>query len=89
MFLLNRNELLERLTNHVVEINFTKVSGELRKMRCTLRPDLLPPQIDIEESIQTSDTNLESGRMNVWDVEASDWRSFRIESLLSVLTPAP
>lgn len=83
MYLLNREEFLERLQDHVIEVNFTKVSGEPRKMICTLRADLIPPQQDIEEL--TSDED----RMIVWDVEKDAWRSFRLDSITSVLTPAP
>lgn len=83
MYLLNRTEFLERLQEHIIEVNFTKVSGEPRKMRCTLRADLLPPQEDIEESFTESD------RMIVWDMDKNAWRSFRLDSVTSVLTPAP
>ncbi len=83
MLLLNRAEFLERLTQNIVEVNFTKVSGEPRKMRCTLRADLLPPQQDIERS------NSNESVMNVWDTDKSDWRAFRLDSVTSVLTPAP
>jgi hypothetical protein len=86
MNLLNKTEMLERLVDNVVEVNFTKVSGETRKMRCTLRADLLPPQQDIEES--TTNVSAEE-RMIVWDVDKSAWRSFRLDSITSVLTPAP
>lgn len=86
MILLNRTEMLERLLHNVVEVNFTKVSGEPRKMHCTLQSDLLPPQQDIEEA--TTNRSSED-RMIVWDVDAKGWRSFRLDSLTSVLTPAP
>lgn len=85
MLLLNRTEFLERLIDNVVEVNFTKVSGEPRKMRCTLRNDLIPPQQDIKESTSSSDDH----RMIVWDTDKNAWRSFRIDSVTSVLTPAP
>ena len=86
MNLLNKTEMLERLVDNVVEVNFTKVSGETRKMNCTLRADILPPQQDIEES--TTNTSSDD-RMIVWDVDKSAWRSFRLDSITSVLTPAP
>lgn len=87
MILLNRTELFERLVSNVVEVRFTKVTGEPRVMRCTLQPSFLAGE-DIEDSTDSS-APLDHGRMNVWDVEADDWRSFRIESVTSVLTPAP
>lgn len=92
MSLLNRQELFELLTQGEIEVNFTKVSGAPRKMRCTLQPDLLPPQKDVVDAInRTSELwGLEdSGRMIVLDLDAADWRSFKIESLTYVLIPTP
>jgi len=39
----NRDEILKDLRNYVIEVHFDKVNGDHRVMRCTLRPDLLPP----------------------------------------------
>ena len=84
--LLNRNEFLERLHEHVIEVNFTKVSGEPRKMFCTLRNDLIPPQQDIG---QKTPQRFSEDTMRVYDVEAKGWRSFRLDSVTYVLTPTP
>ena len=39
----NRDEILKDLRSYVIEVHFDKVNGDPRVMRCTLRPDLLPP----------------------------------------------
>ena len=84
MILLNRTEFLERLTENVVEVNFIKAGGEARKMRCTLQSSILPSQENIEESTKSNED-----RMIVWDTDKNAWRSFRLDSVTSVLTPAP
>ena len=38
----DRDTILKDLRQYVIEVHFTKVNGEQRVMRCTLRPDLLP-----------------------------------------------
>lgn len=86
MALLNRSELYERLSQNVVDVHFTKVNGERRVLVCTLDPTR------IEEcpspSADTTPKSEDSGRMNVWDLEKHDWRSFLIENVNAVITPS-
>jgi hypothetical protein len=49
-------------------------------MICTLKPDALPAQVDLEESIPRK-TN--DDVMAVFDVEKQDWRSFRLDSVIN------
>lgn len=75
---MNRDELVNALKNGVVEVNFTKVNGENRIMKSTLKPEYLPPQIDIEEAISKKKND---EVLAVWDTEAAGWRSFRIDKI--------
>lgn len=68
----------QHLKKNVVEVIFTKVNGDDRVMRCTLMPDYLPEQTDIEERAPRKDA------VAVWDLEKGAWRSFRIDSIKSV-----
>jgi hypothetical protein len=68
----------QHLKENVVEIIFTKVNGDDRVMRCTLMPDYLPEQTDIEERVPRKDA------VAVWDLEKGAWRSFRVDSIKSV-----
>jgi len=79
-----RAELYELLHEGVVKVRFTKVNGELRLMKCTLDPAVLPPHetntdlpIDFPKPINE---NLDV--LRVWDVEAEGWRSFRLDSII-------
>lgn len=77
---LELGKLREHLKTHIVNVSFTKKDGTHRDMVCTLKPDSLPPQVDLEESIgrRSSDEVIA-----VFDVAKQDWRSFRIDSVIS------
>lgn len=60
-------------------IVFTKADGNQRRLLCTLQPEFLPPYTkSIPMEILTSE------RLSVWDIENKGWRSFRIDSIISV-----
>ena len=76
-----RDTILNDLREYVIEVTFTKVNGEQRIMRCTLRPELLPPKYaeEITEEKTFQQTNPEV--IAAWDVQAGGWRSFRVDSV--------
>ena len=75
------NDFLKNtLKKHILEVTFTKKDGTERVMKCTLRPDLLPAQTDLEEQVQNRKSNSEV--LAVWDLDAKGWRSFRHDSIL-------
>lgn len=84
MALLNRTELNERLQSNIVEVHFNKVNGDHRVMRATLNPALIPGGIDGDPT----DGPEETGRVNVYDMDKQAWRSFLIERVTTVMTPA-
>jgi hypothetical protein len=81
---INLEHLKTSLTSHLktnfIKVAFTKKDGTHRDMICTLRPDALPAQVDLEESIPRK-TN--DDVMAVFDVEKQDWRSFRLDSVIN------
>ena len=78
----NYIDLLTRLQNGVVTVVFEKVDGSLRTMRCTLQHSYLPEEYrNKPASMLTEQAPL---TMNVWDVDASGWRSFRLSQVKSV-----
>lgn len=74
------NFLKEKLHEGIVNVTFIKKDGTERKMRCTLKADLLPAQTDLEESVQKKAPNPEV--LAVFDVEKDGWRSFRYDSII-------
>ena len=83
--LYERDTILNDLRQNVMQVTFTKVNGENRIMRCTLRRDLLPPDYVIteekkERAFHQENTNV----ISAWDMENKGWRSFRIDSVIYV-----
>lgn len=76
---MNRNEILDQLFDHVVSVDFTKVSGDRRVMKCTLMESIIPPSTsEGPKRIPSEET------ISAWDVENNGWRSFRVDSVNSV-----
>lgn len=80
----DRDYLLEQLSTHVLDVDFVKVDGTHRTMKCTLVNELLPPTpkpvVDTLKSPKVENLNV----ISVWDLESKGWRSFRIDSVKSV-----
>jgi len=74
-----RTSYLNSLYNNICFVDFTKKDGTLRGMRCTLRPDMLPTQTDLEEHTQRKQA---TESIAVWDLEVKGWRSFRTDSVI-------
>lgn len=77
--MVNIDALIASLKAGEVNVTFTKVDGTVRNMRCTLKEDILPAQIDLEETIQKRKVN--DAVLAVWDLDNAGWRSFRKESV--------
>lgn len=71
-----RRSLIALLKKHVCLIVFRKVNGDIRRLKCTLKPSLIPDS----ETIDAGD-NKESIR--AWDIEKNAWRTFRLDGLRS------
>lgn len=72
------------LYNERCQVTFIKRDGTQRVMICTLRPDYLPEQTDLEES-----ANDHPDRVVVFDLEKKAWRSFRFDSVVNFNHLAP
>ena len=75
------NDLVSRLQNSVLTVTFEKVDGTERVMRCTLISQYLPEEHRNKAPMLTETTPT---TISVWDVEASGWRSFRIDNVRNV-----
>lgn len=69
------------LKDNIVEVTFTKVDGEQRVMKCTLKNTLLPDSAYLTEDGRERSRAVPKHVLPVWDVEKKAWRSFRIESV--------
>ena len=82
---MNREYMVEQLHKGVCTVEFTKVNGENRSMRCTLNAQIGDmPETPLNETV-SAPTNTET--VKVWDIDAAGWRSFRVESVSTFSTP--
>jgi hypothetical protein len=75
-----------------ITVTFIKADGTDREMRCTLNPEKLPPApvasgpVDgiVKESRERKKPDEHS--LRVYDLDKSEWRSFRFDRLKKVTT---
>lgn len=85
---MNKYELKQILENGVATVIFTKVDGTEREMKCTLLPEYLPQDVAPGQQLLTEvlpkaeNPNI----LAVWDIESQGWRSFRVDSVKTLLT---
>ncbi len=79
----NKSTLLEMLHKRVVNVKFRKLNGDIRVMRCTLNANLLPPVKNTGGVQEEAEPN--PNLVTVFDLDAADWRSFRLDRILEVL----
>lgn len=80
--MMDRYTLKETLVNGIATVTFEKADGSLREMRCTLQSSYLPPQL-LQEGVTPRKENLDT--LAVWDIDAGGWRSFRMDSIKSIV----
>jgi hypothetical protein len=78
-----KENLVDMLRNNIVTVTFTKVNGDERVMRCTLRSEMIPnaPTQNGELVVEQKQS---SNNVSVWDVDSQGWRSFRVASVRSI-----
>lgn len=75
---MDRNILLEALTNNICTVTFTKVNGETRVMPCTLKDDIVP-KLEHKGTKKPNDTVV-----SVWCTDKKEWRSFRVDNVVDL-----
>lgn len=94
-----KKELLESLRRGEKTVTFQKVDGTKRRMRCT-RSRVLVPESEFRKIAANSGTRLGAEDLptegkslraadnpnivSVWDLDNQAWRSFRVDSVLSL-----
>lgn len=75
-----RDKIEDTLRANVAEVRFTKSDGTERIMKCTLREDLVVPYTKKTDRVKEANQDI----VPVFDVEKNEWRSFRVDSVMSV-----
>ena len=77
-------DLKFQLEQNVLVVDFNKISGDKRVMTCTLREDMKPPATKTDTMSQKKVREMSDAVVNVWDVNAKGWRSFRYDRINAV-----
>ena len=75
-----KNDLSELLRNGKLEVSFIKKDGTGRVMNCSLEEKYLSPMMEDTETVTKDNPDV----LSVWDIDNNGWRSFRINSIVSV-----
>lgn len=74
--------VLQNLRANNVSVRFTKADGSERTMLCTLVESKIPTD-KLPKTEQAVSSTIGSA-VRVFDVEKSEWRSFRFDSVISI-----
>lgn len=77
-----RDKIIAELFNGPVEVVFEKKDGTQRVMHCTLKEDLIPDVPSKKEGVGEPRTYSDTA-IRVWDLDKSDWRAFRVDSVIT------
>lgn len=75
-----REQLTEDLKTSNLTIEFTKVDGTHRVMKCTLQDSIIKPYEKKTDRVKTVVDNV----LSVWDLEKDSWRTVRIDAITQV-----
>lgn len=82
---IDREQLVDRLHQGEVVVDFLKKDGTLRRMRATLAAAALPPQPEPQiREAAPPEGQRDQDLITVWDLERSGWRSFRVSRVVGV-----
>lgn len=83
-----RDVLTTLLLDRELIVEFTKISGEKRIMPCTLSPTLIPIKTDfvltISEQTEKKERKENPNVIKVFCTDKQEWRSFRIDSVITI-----
>ena len=80
---MERNEIVKKLENGVAEVTFTKADGTERVMKATLLSEYVQPLMEGKEVV--IDRPVNEAVIRCVDADKNEWRSFRVDSVKSVL----
>lgn len=75
---MNRQEIVDLLQNKTCLVTFKKKDETERRMLCTLQPNVIP-------IVKGTGVKKTDDVISVFDIEKEDWRSFRVDSVISVV----
>ena len=73
------NDLIKTLQMQVATVTILKLDGDERIMTCTKSLKIIP-----EANHPKTDKKAKEGNVNVWDLNAKGWRSFKYDRIKKV-----
>lgn len=67
------------LQENICLVQFRKIDGSIRDMRCTLQESYLPPAATTGTGTRAVNPNI----VTVFDIDKQEWRSFRKDQVTS------
>lgn len=71
-------------SSSTIMVQFTKVDGTVRNMKCTLNWDLIPEIFKPKTSHVKVSTVSDEESCRVFDITKGEWRSFKYSAILKV-----
>lgn len=82
MIKVHAEQVIQDLREGIVKLSFTKVKdGAVREMTATLRTDMIPEDKMPKTGLESPKEGLSAVRC--FDLDLLEWRSFRLDSLLT------
>lgn len=78
-----KDEVVKMLKESVCTVKFTKKDGSLRIMKATLKDDVVKPLME-SSGTSTSSRRSNPNQVAVIDTELNEWRSFNLDSIVSI-----
>jgi len=81
------NDIVSILQESVCLVEFTKVNGDPRIMKCTLMTDKIPAPVVHPAETRYPQLKKEKDytkAISVWDMDKNAWRSFRVDLFKSI-----
>ena len=81
---MDREHIVDRLKQGLLEVTFNKVNGDERVMTCTLQEGVIPAATKKDPLSLKKVREVNPEVVSVWDTNATGWRSFRVANVTNV-----
>ena len=79
---MTKDEMKSALHSAIRIVVFTKTTGEVRTMNCTLSEAFIPEDKRPKGGVITGENE---NLLRVFDVDKKDWRSFKLDSVMKFI----
>ena len=83
-YTMDREDIVDRLKQGLLEVTFNKVNGDERVMTCTLQEGVIPAASKKDPLSLKKVREVNPEVVSVWDTNATGWRSFRVANVTNV-----